>query len=244
MPGARSKAGRALLGQGRHIGDQRHAGVLGDAQQLQLAALHMGVGGQHAIHQHLGLAGHGVLYRLHAALVGHIDPFGARQPCQLHAGQVRRAAGGRDGKVQVLFLGQRHQLLQVVGLHRRVHHQHVRRVGQHRGATQVLARVKAELGVDRWRDRQRTQIAEQPGVAVGLGAGHQLGPQVAVGTGLVVDHHRLLELLRDQLANRAGNDVRAAAWRVGDHQPDRLAGPCIGRPQRRRQQAAGSQGQC
>jgi hypothetical protein len=32
-----------------------------DAQHLELAGLHLRQRGQHAVHQHLGLAGHGVL---------------------------------------------------------------------------------------------------------------------------------------------------------------------------------------
>ena len=119
LPGAGLEAGHALLGDGRHVADQRHARGLGNAQHLELAALHVRQRGEHAVHQHLGLAGDGVLHGLHAALVGHVLPARAARALQRHAREVRRAAGGGDGEVQVGLLRQRDQFLEVVGRHRR-----------------------------------------------------------------------------------------------------------------------------
>ncbi|MNZ97265.1 hypothetical protein D3C78_1164930 [compost metagenome] len=234
---------RALFGQRGHIGDQGHAGVLGNSQQLELAALHMGIGRQHAVHQHLGLAGDGVLYRLHSALVGHVHPFRAGDAGQFHAGQMGSAARGRHGEIQVLLLGQCHQLCQIVRRHRGVHHQHMGRVGQHGRAAQGDGGVEAELGVDRRRDRQGAQIAQQPGVAVGRRAGHKFRPQIAVGSGLVLDHDGLLQLLRDQLSDGAGNDVGAASGGIGHDQANRLAGPGVTREHRRGKQTDAGEGQ-
>ncbi|MPN13733.1 hypothetical protein SDC9_161057 [bioreactor metagenome] len=203
----------------------------------------MRIGGQHAVHQHLGLTCHRVLHRLHAALVGHIHPFGAGDAGQLHAGQMGSTARCGDGKVQVLLLGQLHQLLEIAGLDGGVHHQHMGRIGQHGCTAQRLGRIEAELGIDGGRDGQRAEIAEQPGIAVGRCTGDELSAQIAIGAGLVVDHHGLLELLGDQLPDGARNDVGAAAGRIGNDQADGLAGPGIGSQQCGRQQTACRQGQ-
>ena len=128
---------------------------------LELAALHEGQRGQHAVHQHLRLAGDGVADGLRAALVGDVVPLRAGRLLDRHAGQVRRAADGGDREVQRLLVRQRHQLGQVVGRHRRVHHQQVRRIGQHGHAAQVLRRIEGQLAVDRRGDGQRADVAQQ-----------------------------------------------------------------------------------
>ena len=74
---------------------------LGDTQHLELAALHVRQRGQHAVHQHLGLAADRVLHRLHAALVGHVVPARAAGALQCDASQMRRAARGGHREVQV-----------------------------------------------------------------------------------------------------------------------------------------------
>ena len=71
------------------------------------------------------------------------------------------------------------------------------------------------LRVDRGADRQRADVAQQQRVAVGRRLGHEVGAEVAVGAGLVLDDHGLLERLRQRLADGAGDDVGRAARRVG-----------------------------
>ena len=215
LPGAGLETGHALLGDGRHVADQRHARALGNAQHLELAALHVRQRGEHAVHQHLGLAADGVLHGLHAALVGHVLPAWRRW-------RAPRATPARCGALPVavtakfrsVCLRQRHQFLQVVGRHRGVHHQQVRRIGQHGHAAQVLRRVERQLGVDRGADRQRADVAQQQRVAVRRRLGDEVGAQVAVGAGLVLHDHGLLERLRQRLADGAGDDVRRPAGRV------------------------------
>ena len=187
--------------------------------------MHLGQGGQHAVHEHLGLPGHGVLNGGDTALVGDVLPACATGALQRHACQVRCAACGRHGKVQVVLLGVGDQFLEVVHRHRGVHHQQVGRVGQHGHATQVFGRVERQLGVHRWADGQCAHVAQQQRVAIGLGLGHQVGAQVAVGACLVFHDHALLERFRQHLADGSRNDVRTAAGRVGHDDAHRLAGP-------------------
>ncbi|MNV35604.1 hypothetical protein D3C71_1270540 [compost metagenome] len=99
------------------------------------------------------------------------------------------------------------------------------RIGQHRHAAQVLGWVERQLGVDRGADGQRTHVAQQHGVAIRLGLGNIVSAQIAIGSGLVFDDHGLFEQLRQRLADRARNDVRAAAWRVGHDDAQGLGRP-------------------
>ena len=150
LPGAGLEALDALLGDRRHVRQQRHARGLRHAEHLQLAGLHVRQRRQHAVHQHLRLAGDGVADRLRAALVRDVLPtwrlvaFSTATPARCGALPMAVTA-----KFSLLLLRQRHQLLQVVRRHRRVHHEQVRRVGQHRHAAQVLRRIERQLVVDR-----------------------------------------------------------------------------------------------
>jgi hypothetical protein len=171
------EVGDALLGQRGHVADDGHAGALGHADHLQLARLHQRVGGHHAVEHHLRGAGHGVVDGRRAAAVGHVLPLHAGGQGDVDQAQVvGRAAAGR-GAVQLVGLRPGRQFLHRGGRHRRVHHQQVRRVGQHGHALQLLGLERQVLG-DEGADGQRTQVGQQHGVRVG-GVGHHAGAQVA-----------------------------------------------------------------
>ncbi len=81
-------------------------------------------------------------------------------------------------------------------------------------------RVDRHLGVEVRIDREQAVGAERERVAVGARLGGQLGRDVAVRAGPVVDHHRLAEPRRQRLPDHAGDHVGGAAGREADHQPD------------------------
>ncbi|MNN14367.1 hypothetical protein D3C81_1274280 [compost metagenome] len=219
-----------MLGNRRHLADQRHARALGHGQQLELAGLHLRIRRQHPVHQHLSGTTHGVRNRLRATLVRHVLPGRAGGLLHRHARQVRRAADGRHGEVQRLLVRQGHQFLEVVGRHGRMHHQQVGRVGQHRHALEIFLRAEAQLGVHGRADGQRAHIAQQQRVVVRAGLRHHGRADVAVGARAVVHHHGLAQRFAERLADQAGDDVRRAAGGVGHHQPDRLGRPLVGGP--------------
>jgi hypothetical protein len=65
------------------------------------------------------------------------------------------------------------------------------------------------------------------GVAVGSGAGDELGGDIAAGAGLVLDDHLLAPDLREPRADDAADAVDAAAGREGHDELDDAAGPAL-----------------
>ena len=87
----------------------------------------------------------------------------------------------------------------------------VRDLGDRR---EILDRVVGHLAQRRV-DAVRRDVAEQQRVAVGRGPGDELGADRAVGAGLVLDDHRLLQPLVELLRDDARHGVVAAAGEVG-----------------------------
>jgi len=101
-----------------------------------------------------------------------------------------------------------------------------RREGSHRVVGLLLEQERAER---EWRG-----VREHEGGAVGRRAGDLQPADGAARAGLVVDHHRLPELLAELLGHDAREDVAGAAGREGDDDLDRLVRPLRERRQRER----------
>ena len=128
---------------------------------------------------------------------------------------VQRAVAGRGDVVLArVGLGQRDQLLDVVGGKARVRRQHVAGVGQRGDGFEILHRVEPAALVQPGVDDLRAVGLHQQRVAVGLGLGNVGRAHVAAGAWPVVDDDRLPQLLRQLLPQHAGNRVVGAAGRL------------------------------
>ena len=172
--------------------------------------------------------------RVGAALVRDVGPLHARALRELDAGELRRAADAGDGEVQLagIGLGHRHQLLHVLHLHRRVHREHVRRIRHHHHRREILRRIERQLGIDARADHQAAEVGEQQRVAVGRALRDEIGADVAVRAGLVLDHDRLAPDLGELRPDLAREDVGGAAGRVGHDDADRLGRVVLRRARR------------
>ena len=90
-------------------------------------------------------------------------------------------------------------------------------------ATGAVSRRKSngQLLEDRLADRV-VRPDEHHGVAVGRRIDHRLGADIAAGAGAVLDHELLAEMVRQPVAQNAGDDVVRAAGREAH---DQVHGP-------------------
>ncbi len=86
---------------------------------------------------------------------------------------------------------------------------------------EILARVVADVAVERRIDRERAGAAEHQRVAVGRGLRHRARGDRAAGAGAVLDDDVLAERLAHLLGDDARHHVVAAAGGVRHHQRDR-----------------------
>ena len=131
-------------------------------------------------------------------------------------------------------LGQRDQLRDRLRRHRRMHQHDSALGGDQADRRKILARVIADIGIERRIDRKRAGAADHQRVAVGLGLRDLARRDGAAGAAAVLDD----DLLAERLAHLVGDDARdgvvAAAGRIGHDQRDRA-----GRIVLRRSGAAG-----
>jgi hypothetical protein len=116
----------------------------------------------------------------------------------------------------------------------------------------ITRHVIRQAGVDQRIDRERAGVADEQRVAIGRGLANLVEGHDAGGTGLVVDHHRLLPAPLQRLAKRARHHVGPDAHRVrhddthAAHREQRIAraqrGGGGGKRQRGQQSAAGDDG--
>ena len=167
--------------------------------------------------------------RTSGALVRHmrdIDPGIELE--QLH-GQVLRRAVARGAVVQFTRLAARQRYELLCGFHRRIHaHQQGHDAGGHQTHRhETFLGVETQTFVDR-RIGHQAGGGHQQRVTIGRRACHELGADVAAGTGLVVDHHSDAPLLREALRQGARDDVDASAGRERHHQGHRAIGVAVG----------------
>lgn len=129
-----------------------------------------------------------------------------------------------------------HEFLQVLGRHIGMNDEqagHFRQQGHRRKvAIHVVAGVAEDVGVD----GQRTDMAQDQGVAIGRGTRHLLHGRHAAAAGLVVDDDRAAQQAREFVGRGARDDVRRAARHEGHDETH-----CPGGPLRLR---SGAPGQC
>ena len=96
--------------------------------------------------------------------------------------------------------------------------QDVRRIDCLDHGREIFLRIERQFGVKARIDRERSDRAHQDRVAVGIGADHQLGRDVAGSTGAVVHDDLLAHHLAHFGRDRPGGAVGAAAGREAhDH---------------------------
>ena len=141
--------------------------------------------------------------------------------------------GGADTRRAVvqfagLAFGERYELLHGFDAKLRIDHHDVRIGGGHRDRREILQRIVRQLFIDGGVDRDRSGLAEQQRVAVGLGFVDEIGADDRTGTAAVLDHDRLPDRLADPFGNDARDRVGAAAGGVGHDQPNRVRGIFVG----------------
>ena len=205
-------ARQAGLGDGRHVRQHGRARRAGGAERPHLAGLDVRRHGGDGVEHHLHVAADGVGARFAAAAVRHMHDVGVAHGFEQLAGHVIGRAGPRRGIVELARLGlqQRHELLQVLGRHGRVHHHHQVGVVDRRHRHEVAHQVERLGGDQRLVDGVGVRHHQQR-VAVGRRLGDLVGAGDRAGARPVLDHERLLEGLLQMLADEARIDVGRAA---------------------------------
>jgi hypothetical protein len=117
-----------------------------------------------------------------------------------------------------------------------VHRQHFRHAHHQRDESEILLYVVRDLAERVGRDHQRRGTVDHHGVAVGRRLGRAIDAEHAADAGNVLDDHRLAELARHALRQRAAEDVGRTAGREADDQLDGLVRIRLRQRQRRDQQ--------
>ncbi len=164
--------------------------------------------------------------RRRAAAIGHVRELDAAHHLEQHGAEMDAAADAGGGVVELarILLGERDQLRDAACRQIRVD-QHDQRAGADQAdRREVLARIVADVLVERRVDRQRAGPADDQGVAVGRGLGDRPRRGRAAGAGAVLDHDLLAERLAHLLGRDAREQIVAAAGRVRHDQGDRTVG--------------------
>ena len=89
----------------------------------------------------------------------------------------------------------------------------------------VFERIKG--GIAKVRCNGHGDRHQTDGVAIGRGFGKHRQAQHPIATGLVVDHHRLLEFFAKQMGGFSGDHVGGPTRREGHDESDGLIGPVL-----------------
>jgi hypothetical protein len=100
--------------------------------------------------------------------------------------------------------------------------QRIRHQARDRG--QVLERIDRHLGIEVRIDAEQRARPHQQGVAVRIGAGHQLAGEIAVRARPILHHDRLAEACRQRHTHGARHQIAGAARRIHHQEPDRPIG--------------------
>ena len=119
-----------------------------------------------------------------------------------------------------LFLRQRDQVGDRAHRQRRVHAYDQGAGGDEADRGEILARVVADIAVERRIDGQRAGAAEPQRVAVGHALGDLAGGDAAACAATIFDHDLLAQRLAHFLGGGPRHEVVAAAGRVGNDQGD------------------------
>ena len=167
-----------------------------------------------------------------AAAVRDVHGEGASSIFHQLTGQVVGPAGAGRGVAQFarVALGKCEHLLE--GLELRflgADHHDDRALFDQGHRDQIGHGIKRYFGHHRLVYRQRCEIAQTDGVAVGRCFGHRIGADIAACAGLVVHHHGLAEIGAELLRDLPRARITAAAGRIGHDKHNGLARPvCSG----------------
>ncbi|MCZ7565784.1 MAG: hypothetical protein M5U08_19985 [Burkholderiales bacterium] len=167
-----------------------------------------------------------------------LDPAGA---CHHHAEQVRHAAraGRAEGRPRRVRSGPREELPQRPGGMIRPHRDRVLELRHLRDRREVGHRVVRHVLEHARHEDHRRDRGEQEPAAVGCRARQRLAGDPPRGTRPVVDDDRPADGFLQPVGQEARDDVRGAAGRERDEDPDRMSDGVLRRGgQRRRQQQA------
>ena len=178
---------------------------------------------RHRRERHRDVPAEQIGQRRPGALVGDVhqrDPCGAGK---IFAGDVARGAGAGRAEIDLAGIGFciGNQLGHGLCRKRRIDHQRVRSVADQADRRKILARIVADILVERRPDRERAGIAEQQRVAVRIALRHGLGADRAAGAGPIVDHNFFTEQFAHLVGDAAAHDRGAATRRERNHQRDR-----------------------
>ena len=168
-----------------------------------------------------------VVHRGAFALVGHQRGLGLGQ-FELRVHQLRHAAVAAVAQLVGVGAGIGQQLLHVLGGQAGRAHHHVDVAAHQRHRRKALDGVVRRVLLQQRHLHHRRVAGQKEGVAVGLGARHQIAGNGAIGTGPVVHQHRLAPRGRERLRQDARHRIGGAARRKLQHDAHRLARPGLG----------------
>jgi hypothetical protein len=124
-------------------------------------------------------------------------------------GQVadRTHTGVGKGQFPRVRLGIGHHLGNVLYRYGGMHRQDIGGEHHHGDRSEVLFHVVGELAEEVGRRGHGAHVGDQHGMAVLVGLGHKVGPDVSGGSHLVLDHDRLTDGLGKMRSDQAGKDV-------------------------------------
>ena len=216
-------AGQRGLGDGRQVGQQRRARRAGDGERAHLALLDQRDRGRQRGEIDRDVPADQVGQRRRRTLVGNVGQLHARHRGEQFGAEMDAAADARGRIIQLagIALGERDQLGDRFRRNGGVH-QHDQRAGRDQAdRREILARVVADIRIERRIDRVRAGAAEAERVAVGRGLRDLARRDRAARAALVLDHDLLAERLAHLLGDDARHHVVAAAGRIRDDQRDR-----------------------
>ena len=238
VPGAHIKVRQAQLGQRGHRRQRLAALLGGHGQGLDGAALNLAQHRGQVFEHHVNFTGYQGRDSRRRPAVRNVRDEGAGAAFEQLRAQVQRSAVavGRIVHAARLAFGPGNEIRYRIDTAFGVDQQHVGHPADQADGRDLLGLV-GHAGIQGRADGQGRRSHEQ-GVAVGRRARHFSCTQVTAGTGFVVNHHRLAQLLRQLGRHQTGHDVDQTTRRERHHQTDRL-----GRPGLRQGQAWCSQGQ-
>ncbi len=227
----------------RQLGEERHALLGADGDELDLARFPLRHRAADADEHQLDVTSHHVGQGRCRALVVHGLQLHARQRLeQLHVEMAARAdAEGAVVELAGLLLGERKELLHVAHRRRRIEDQRVIDADETRDRREPVHGVVGQLGIEARIDHEGRLRPDEQRVSVGCRLGDVFRRDLIVGARPVLDDDLLAPGFGEALREQAGKRIGDAAGRGRHHDGDwlgRIIGCAALRKRRRRPQAA------
>ena len=207
---------------GRHIGQRQRARIGTHRQREQLAFLHQRERWGERQEVEIDPPGHQFGESLVRSPEGHVLRVDAGAQPEAFGREMRHRADAGGGEVHRsgLGLGGGDQVGGGLEAFRRRHHEHGRRLAERDDGREVVERVVGQVLVERISGTERGGM-HQDGVTVRLCLGDRADAERAAGARPVLDHDRLVDLLRHLFEHDAADDVVGG---TGGERHDRLHG--------------------